>query len=85
MSCAFKRNVVPALETTFSSIITLPKSFAPNFSDLADLRALSDPGALHVVEVIQEDSRQGSACAVLGGCNGFRPLGGCSPAETSSK
>ena len=32
MSCAFSRKVVPALDTTFSSIITLPKSFAPNFS-----------------------------------------------------
>ena len=31
ISSSVSRKLVPALETTFSSIIRLPKSFAPNF------------------------------------------------------
>ena len=51
MFCEFNRKVVPALDTTFSSIITLPKSFAPYFSAIWPmLGPLRDPGALHVLE-----------------------------------
>ena len=56
---AFNRNVVPALLTTFSSIMTEPKSFAPYFKrDLADVRPLRHPRALDVVDVIQKNSGQ---------------------------
>src|SRR6187399_3104921 len=65
ISASVRWNPAPAEDTTFSSIIRLPKSFAPKRRHLSDLAALGDPARLDVREVVEHHPGHGQGPEVL--------------------